>query len=156
LVILSAQLQFGHGTFGNVMALISGVGYALVTLFMRKWRDAGTEGGLALGNFLLAAIGIGVACRSAQGIVWPDLRSGSQILWLGVFQIGLAYFLFQGALRRITAVEASLLALLEPVLCPIWAWLYVADVPPRRSMLGGAIILLTLAANTIWKARTER
>lgn len=154
-VILSAELQFGHGTFGNVMALVSGVGYALVMLLMRKWRDAGAEGGIALGNFLLAAIGIGVACGSAQGFVWPDLRSGAQILWLGVFQIGLAYFLFQGALRRITAVEASLLTLLEPVLCPIWAWLYVADVPPRNSILGGAIIFLMLVTNTIWKARTE-
>ena len=154
-VILSAELQFGHGTFGNVMALISGVGYALVMLLMRKWRDAGAEGGIALGNFLLAAIGIGIACGSAQGFVWPDLRSGAQILWLGVFQIGLAYFLFQGALRRITAVEASLLTLLEPVLCPIWAWLYVADVPPRNSIIGGAIILLMLVTNTIWKARTE-
>jgi len=154
-VILSAQLQFGHGTFGNVMALVSGVGYALVMLLMRKWRDAGAHGGIALGNFLLATIGIGVACGSAQGFVWPNLQSGPQILWLGVFQIGLAYFLFQEALRRITAVEASLLALLEPVLCPIWAWVFVADVPPRNSLLGAAIILLTLVANTIWKARTE-
>jgi drug/metabolite transporter (DMT)-like permease len=154
-VILSAELQFGHGTFGNVMALISGVGYALVMLLMRKWRNEGAEGGIALGNFLLAAIGIGVACRSPQGFVWPDLRSGAQILWLGVFQIGLAYFLFQGALRRITAVEASLLTLIEPVLCPFWAWLFIADVPPRNSIIGAAIILLTLVANTIWKARTE-
>jgi len=154
-VILSAELQFGHGTFGNVMALISGVGYALVMLLMRKWRNAGAEGGIALGNFLLAAIGIGIACRSAQGFVWPEIRSGAQILWLGVFQIGLAYFLFQGALRRITAVEASLLCLIEPMLCPLWAWFFVADVPPRNSMLGAGIILLTLAANTIWKARSE-
>jgi drug/metabolite transporter (DMT)-like permease len=154
-LILSAELQFGHGTFGNVMALISGVGYALVVLLMRKWRHERVEGGMALGNFLLAAVGIGVACGSARGFVWPDLRSGAQILWLGVFQIGLAYFLFQGALRRIAAVEASLLTLIEPVLCPLWTWLCVADVPPRNSILGGAIILLALVTNTIWKARTE-
>ena len=92
---------------------------------------------------------------SAQGFVWPGLRSGAQILWLGVFQIGLAYFLFQGALRRITAVEASLLTLIEPVLCPLWTWLFVADVPPRNSLLGAGIILLTLVTNTVWKARTE-
>ncbi|MGO8703743.1 MAG: DMT family transporter [Candidatus Brocadiia bacterium] len=154
-VILSAELQFGHGTFGNVMALVSGVGYALVMLLMRKWRNAGAAGGIALGNFFLAAIGIGIACGSAQGFVWPGLRSGAQILWLGVFQIGLAYFLFQGALLRITAVEASLLCLIEPMLCPLWAWFFAADVPPRNSVLGAGIILLTLAANTVWKARTE-
>jgi drug/metabolite transporter, DME family len=154
-LILSAELQFGHGTFGNVMALISGVGYALTVMFMRKWRNQGAEGGMALGNFIIAAIGIGVACGSARGFVWPDLRSGAQILWLGVFQIGLAYFLFQGALRRIAAVEASLLTLIEPVLCPLWTWLLVADVPPRNSILGGAVILLALVMNTIWKARTE-
>ena len=154
-LILSAELQFGHGTFGNVMALISGAFYALVILLMRKWRNEGAEGGIALGNFLLAAVGIGIACGSARGFVWPSLVSGAQILWLGVFQIGLAYFLFQGALRRIAAVEASLLTLIEPVLCPLWTWLCVADVPPRNSIIGGGVILLALVMNTIWKARTE-
>lgn len=154
-LVLSADLQFGHGKFGNAMGLVSGVGYALVVLLMRKWRNDGAAGGVVLGNFLLAGIGIGVACGSARGFVWPDLRSGPQILFLGAIQIGLAYFLFQGALRRIMALEASLLALIEPVLCPVWAWLCVADVPPRNSVLGGAIILLALVASTIWKARTE-
>ena len=154
-LILSAELQFRHGTFGNVMALISGVSYALLILLMRKWRNEGVEGGIVLGNFLLAAVGIGVACGRARGFVGPDLWSGAQILWLGVFQTGLAYFLFQGALRRIAAVEASLLTLIAPVLCTLWTWLCVADIPPLNSILGGAVILLALVANTVWKARTE-
>jgi len=154
-LILSAQLQFGHGTLGNAMALISGVGYALVILLMRKWRDEDVPTAVAMGNFLLAAVGIGAACASRQGFVWPGLRSGAEILWLGVFQIGLAYFLFQTALRRVAAVEASLITLIEPVLCPVWAWIAVADAPPTASILGGGIILVALVAHTIWKARTE-
>lgn len=155
-LILSAELNVKEGAFGNTMALISGVGYALVIMLLRKWRGQDTLVGMAVGNFLLAAAGIAVACGSPQGFVWPDLASGAQILWLGIFQIGLAYFLFQAAVRRITAVEASLLSLIEPVLCPLWAWLFVADRPPLASIVGGLVILAGLIVHTLWKARMEK
>lgn len=154
-LILSAELRFKEGAFGNTMALVSGVGYALVIMLLRKWRDSDTLVGMAVGNFLLAAGGIAVACGSPQGFVRPDAAAWAQILWLGVFQIGLAYFLFQAAVRRITAVEASLLSLIEPVLCPLWAWLFVADRPPMASILGGGVILAGLVVHTLWKAQTE-
>jgi drug/metabolite transporter (DMT)-like permease len=152
--ILSAELQFSHGMFGNVMALISGVAYAGVIMLMRKWRDVGALGGVILGNFFLAVIGMGMAFTTPQGFVLPDLHSGAQILWLGVFQIGLSYFIFQESLRSITAVEASLLSLIEPVLCPLWAWTFVADRPPFPSLIGGGVILAALVAHTVWKARS--
>jgi drug/metabolite transporter (DMT)-like permease len=155
-LILSAELSFKDGAFGNAMALVSGVGYALVIMLLRKWRAQDTLVGMAVGNFLLAAAGIAVACGTPQGFVWPDAVAWAQILWLGVFQIGLAYFLFQAAVRRITAVEASLLSLIEPVLCPLWAWLFVADRPPFASIIGGAVILAGLVVHTLWKAQMEK
>jgi drug/metabolite transporter (DMT)-like permease len=47
------------------------------------------------------------------------------------------------------------LTLIAPVLCTLWTWLCVADIPPRNSILGCAVILLALVASTIWKARAE-
>jgi drug/metabolite transporter (DMT)-like permease len=155
LLILSAQLRFSQGGFGNVMGLLSGVCYALLIMLMRKWRDAGALRGIAWGNFLLAGAGIGLALLSPQGFVRPDVRAGAQILWLGVAQIGIAYFLFQACLRHITAIEASLLALLEPVLCPVWAWIFVGDNPPLLSLAGGGVIIAALVAHTAWKTRAE-
>jgi len=156
ILILSAELTFREGAFGNVMALISGVGYAFVILLLRKWRDGCPLAGIAVGNFLLAAVGIGVACAGPKGLVRPDASAWTQIAWLGVFQIGLAYFLFQAALKRITAVEAALLTLIEPVLCPLWAWLFADDRPPSGSLIGGAIILGGLLVHTLWKAQMEK
>ena len=45
------------------------------------------------------------------------------VVYLGVFQIGLAYVCLGGAIRRLPALEVSLLLLLEPVLNPVWTWL---------------------------------
>jgi drug/metabolite transporter, DME family len=154
-LILSSGLHFRRGGFGNAMGLVSGVGYAMVIVLMRKWKDQGALRGVAWGNFLLAGVGIGLTVTVSGGFVCPDLVTSAEILWLGVAQIGFAYFLFQACLRSITAVEASLLALLEPVLCPLWAWLFVGDTPPTVSILGGGVILTALIAHTIWKARLE-
>ena len=63
------------------------------------------------------------------------------IVYLGVFQIAVAYVLVTSALRHIPALEASLILLIEPVLNPVWAWLFQGERPGPWALLGGAIIL---------------
>lgn len=74
------------------------------------------------------------------------------ILYLGVFQIGLAYVFVTSAIRRVPALEAALILLLEPVLNPVWAWLVHGETPSVSALIGGAIIL---GATTL-KSRAER
>jgi drug/metabolite transporter (DMT)-like permease len=61
--------------------------------------------------------------------------------YLGVFQIALAYVLVTSALRHIPALEASLILLIEPVLNPVWAWIFQGERPGAWALLGGGIIL---------------
>ena len=75
------------------------------------------------------------------------------VLFLGVFQLGLSYALFQVGLRQTPAVEASLLVLLEPVLNPIWTFLLAGERPGPWAMAGAVIILLATAWRTIAGAR---
>jgi len=63
------------------------------------------------------------------------------IVYLGSFQIALAYFLLTRALRDVRALEAALLLLVEPVLNPVWAWIVHGERPGPWALLGGAIIL---------------
>jgi drug/metabolite transporter (DMT)-like permease len=73
----------------------------------------------------------------------------SIVIYLGVFQIALAYMLLTRAVRRISALEASLLLLTEPVFVPIWAWLVLDETLAPLALAGGAIIIAAAAANTL-------
>ena len=75
-----------------------------------------------------------------------------------MFQLGSAYALFARGMRHTPAVKASLLCLLEPVLNPIWAFVFAAERPGRWAVAGGAIVLGVTAARTaiaahgVWRA----
>ena len=78
-----------------------------------------------------------------------SVRDAGLVVFLGVFQIGLAYALLTRATSRVTALEVTLLLLLEPVLNPVWSWVVHGERPSAWSLGGGAIILLA----TLLRAR---
>jgi drug/metabolite transporter (DMT)-like permease len=71
------------------------------------------------------------------------------ILYLGIFQIGIAYALLTAGIRHVGALAASILLLAEPALSPFWAWLFHGEVPGMLSLAGGAIILGATIARTV-------
>jgi drug/metabolite transporter, DME family len=64
---------------------------------------------------------------------------------MGGVQLGLPYFLFSKGLRTIPLQEAALIALIEPVLNPVWVALTVGEIPSFATLVGGAMILAALA-----------
>jgi drug/metabolite transporter (DMT)-like permease len=74
------------------------------------------------------------------------------VVYLGVFQIALAYLLVTAGIRHISALEASLLLLVEPVLSPIWVWLLLTELPGRLALLGGAVVVM---ATVVYTRRSE-
>ena len=77
------------------------------------------------------------------------------VLYLGIFQIGLAYVFITRGVRRVPALESSLLILFEPALSVLWAWLLLAEIPTAGALLGCAIILAATATHTIRKGRAQ-
>ena len=138
---------------GNLLAVASGVTWALTLLGLR-WLSRGSDTtasqtALILGNLLAF-----VACAPW---IFPvnDVSAGDVLLiaYLGVFQIGAAYALVAPAMQSVSAFEASLLLLLEPVLNPIWAWLLHGEAPGVWALGGGGLVLLATAGKTLWEAR---
>ncbi len=68
---------------------------------------------------------------------------------LGFFQLGLPCMLMVRAARSLSAPELSLLALLEVLLGPLWAWLGAAEVPASATLMGGAVVLAALVFNEL-------
>jgi drug/metabolite transporter (DMT)-like permease len=71
------------------------------------------------------------------------------LAFLGIFQLGLPCVLFVLATRGLIAPEIALLALLEVVLGPIWAWLGADEIPGRATLAGGTIVLAALVVNEL-------
>jgi drug/metabolite transporter, DME family len=80
--------------------------------------------------------------------VWGQLALSTSQLGIlaamGAVQLGLPYFLFSKGLQGLSLVEASLIALIEPVLNPIWVALVVGEIPSIGTMTGGGLILAGL------------
>ena len=127
---------------GNWLAIASGLAWALTLLTLRSiGRDDHRN------DTTLAAVvaGNAIACLAALPFALPMPR-GTTVEWitlvyLGVFQIGLAYVCLSSAIRRLPALEVSLLLLLEPVLNPVWTWIIRGEDPGRWTILGGAAIV---------------
>lgn len=142
---------------GNLVALASGLFYALLMITLRRLaRDspAGRDRSLpatVLGN------GIAFAATLPFALPVASVRTAdvAAIVYLGVIQIGLAYWLFSRGLRALPALEVSLLVLLEPVLNPLWTWASNGERPSALASAGGALMVAALAARVLLQ-RTPR
>jgi drug/metabolite transporter (DMT)-like permease len=73
------------------------------------------------------------------------------LLYLGVMQLGVSYWMFARGVRRVPAAEASLISMLEPVCNPLWVLLGTGERPGPWSIAGGAIVLGAVALRTLVK-----
>jgi len=140
---------------GNVLGVCSGFTWALTLLGLR-W--------LAVRSYHttehpLTAIVAGCVLASAVGAVFALPFGQVQIVdwlivvYLGVFQIALAYCFVTSGIRELTALAASLLLLIEPVLTPLWAWLLLAETPRALAIVGGVLVI---AASVAYSVSHER
>ncbi len=84
------------------------------------------------------------------------LRDIALLALLGFFQLGLPCMLMIRAARHLSAPEIALLALLEVLLGPIWAWVGAGEVPATATLYGGGIVLAALVFNEVAGLRTDR
>ncbi len=140
---------------GNLLAAGSGVTWALTVCGLRWMGRDGAEhaalGAVVVGNTLAFAATLPHALPLAP----HPAMDWAVIVYLGVFQIGLAYALVTSALRRLQALEASIILLIEPAFNPLWAWVVHREVPSPWALAGGGLILGATALRTLREARSR-
>jgi drug/metabolite transporter (DMT)-like permease len=133
-----------RGMAGNAMALLSSVFFATMILALRREhaasRAAVTWGNVGLALVLLPFVASDLALTTTSLLA---------LLFLGIVQIGLAYAFFVKGLRYVTATEASLTGMLEPVANPIWVFLFLNERPSAFAIAGGTIVLAAIAWHTM-------
>jgi drug/metabolite transporter (DMT)-like permease len=135
---------------GNLLALLAGVAWALTLMALRYVERNHPRPGVAMGAVVsgnalasIAALPFALPLPQASGTEWAT------IAYLGVCQIGLAYLFLTRAIGQLSALEVSLLLLVEPVLNPVWTWLLRGEQPSLGALIGGAIIVTATAARTL-------
>lgn len=135
-LFFSGDLRF-TGALGNVLAVLSGVFFAAMTMLLRKQKDASPLESIILGNLLAFVVGLPSMVRAPA----PSATCLLMLGLLGVVQLGLAYQLYSKAIRHVPALQVVLVTVLEPILNPTWVLLLTGERPGPRALVGGAIVL---------------
>jgi drug/metabolite transporter (DMT)-like permease len=129
---------------GNVVAVMSGVFFAAMTITLRKQKDGTPMNSIILGNLIAFMIGLPWIIDAPN----LDTHGWSALLTLGVVQLGVSYWLYARAIKHVTALEAVLIPVIEPILNPVWVMLLLGERPSRFALMGGAVVLSAVS----WRA----
>jgi DME family drug/metabolite transporter len=144
------------------MAVISGLTWALTITGLRREskprpgseaagitaHDAGAAAVIA-GNLIAFAVCLPMALPVRE-VSAVNLAS---LIYLGIFQVGLAYVFLTRSLKHVPGLEASTLLLVEPVFNPVWTWLVQGERPGVRAAAGGALVIFSTLAGSAWRAK---
>lgn len=136
---------------GNIVAVLSGVFFAALTLFMRMQKDGSPLESILIGNIATAIIGLPFMITSEK----PDLTGWIMLILLGVFQLGLSYILYSYAIKYVTALEAIIITVIEPVLNPVWVYIFTGEVPGKWALVGGIIVLISITIRSVISEETS-
>jgi drug/metabolite transporter (DMT)-like permease len=141
---------------GNLTALASGVCFALFLLSLRHPRASHVNraSSVIYGNLLLCLLTLPSFVPVAGELTTKDVLI---VLYLGVVQIGLAYTLFTlGMARGVRSLDAGVVGYIEPMLNPVWVFLFLGERPAGWAIVGGCVIIAAVLAHTLVLARRAK
>jgi drug/metabolite transporter (DMT)-like permease len=152
LVLSGMGIFFADGiavgsNLGNLLAVLSGLCFASFVVALRQIRDKNPVDAVIVGNCVAFLIGIPWLVQSEWNA--PSIFG---VLLLGFFQLGLSYFLYTKAIVHVTALEAVLIPVIEPILNPVWVYLGMGEAPSPWALCGGILVLSAVT----WRALDRR
>jgi len=148
-----------HRWWSPFLAVVSGLMYAGVIFSMKALRKHDSAWLIALNHIATAVAVLPIVWWS--GVSMPTGSMWLLLAGIGMLQMGLPYFLFARALKSTPSHLASIIALLEPVLLPVWVHLTrrgdPAYLPPHWwTWVGASCILFGLTIRYAWPIRATK
>ena len=133
---------------GNIIAIISGIAFAGIPISLKN-MEAGSEFSMVFyGNLLTGFFALpGLAHTTFT------LPSVGGILFLGIFQLGISYIFFTNAVKHVSAIDAVLIPIIEPLFNPFWVFLATGEMPTILAFYGGVIVLTTIVLRSVYISR---
>ncbi len=129
---------------GNMIGVASGVSFAFFTIFMRMQKDGSPLESVFMGNILAAVIGIPFMFQSG-----PGSSGWFYLVLLGLIQLGIPFIFYSKAIKHVMAIDAILISIVEPILNPVWVFLFLGEAPGPWAFVGGIIVLTAITVRSI-------
>lgn len=143
------------GFWGNIVALASALAFASLVILLRKEKAGSPINIVILGNIIVGIVGIaGVPFLLRAPLFQP--RALWLVMVLGVVQLGVSYALYAEAIKHVTALEAMLIPLIEPILNPVWVMLALGERPGPWAIAGATLVLGAVSVRGIVMVRRRR
>lgn len=152
----------GGAVTGSLLALYSAFCFSCYAVLLR-WGQK-TEMSVALiwnAVYLIVVSGLvmllptGLSAQSGLGSFAIGWWNGLAVFLMGAVQLTLGMVLFTMGSRSVPAAQLSLIALVEPVLSPVWAWMVSSELPPVWTFIGGTVIVGAIVIQALFSATRE-
>lgn len=143
------KLSGGYIT-GNILALLAGLFFAAMFITTGRADDESRASGILMGHLFTAVAGIPFVFIYDTPINTVTIAT---ILALGIFQLGIPYVLYWLAARNCSALACSLISAIEPLLNPVWVFIFNGEAPGLYALVGGVVVITAVVVWTIWTAK---
>ena len=150
-VMASGSAEQQGGLLGDLAAILGSFFLACGFSFVRRFPGVSAFSAISCSGLLTAVMILPLA--SPFAVSQADM---GYLLIMGLYMLPVGTALMFLGPRYIPAPEVGLLLLLESILGPVWVWLALGEEPGVSTLLGGAIVISTLAVNTIWALKYLR
>lgn len=142
----------GGYLLGNLLALAAGLSFAFMFVLTGHADHNSRSSGILLGHLFMAALGIPFLFFTPTPFTPSTV---AVIIAMGVFQLGIPYILYGLAVRKCSPLACSLISAVEPLLNPVWVFLYCGEAPSIFALIGGAIVIGAVASWSVWSGRAD-
>jgi len=155
-IFIGLTLFFGDelssdGLYGNLLAILSGVTGALMMVSFRAQKNGNPAESNLIAFLFTATLGF--------PFIMKETWTANSILilaFLGIVQIGFAFIFFTKGIKHIPALEANLIGTLEPVLNPIWVFLFYGESMGKFALIGGLVVLSGVILSAVGSAKATK
>ncbi len=147
--IFKGSLNSSH-LLGDVFAFGAAVSIAAQITTVRVAKHMDMVPTLGISGIMVAIIGYIITDD-----IYVSQSDFQYLMLLGLIILPIAFGLITVGPRYISAAEVSLLMLLESFLGPVWVWLVIDEKPSMETVIGGGLVISTIALHTIYNARTR-
>jgi len=144
----SLSIQTSEQFIGNIVAFIMPISFAILVIIIRKYPNVDMVPAQFIAGVFAAIIGYVIAGKLSISL--HDLFLASLA---GFFQIGFGFIFITIGSQTTPSAVVGVLMLTEAVFGPLWAWLFINEIPPSSVLLGGGIIIFSILFQTFFSKK---
>lgn len=136
----------GGSLKGNIVSIFNGITFAGISIFLRLQKDGNPALSMYLGNVISAVAGLPIMWNAGM----PDTISLLFLLLAGLL-VAVSYTLYAKASTGLSALETVLIPIIDPVMNPVWVFLFLDERPGALTIVGAAVILVSVTIRVVFR-----